>query len=434
VELPSEIVEKFRNLPETRKIYYEDAYIKQFESEVLGIEKLGDYTYIVLKDTAFYPEGGGQEGDHGILRSSTAEYKVIDTQIINERVVVHICEKVKGDFSVGDKVFGEIDWALRYNRMRHHTGSHIVFAATREVLGVKRLIYMGVHVGESWGRIDVNYDEPISDEQVLEIERLANKIVLENRPVKILYMNREEAEKIYGDKLGVTEVSPTGIVRVVEIEDWDAGLCGGTHVRSTAEVGIVRILERYKLAKGIQRIRFAVGFSAYEKISDLISKITEIARALNTSLDDVDIRVKDLISKNKELREKLSQMKKRISRYEAQDLIREAIEVDNLKIIIKKISEAELDYMQMLIRNIISTTPTAVVILGSITDKVYIVGGAGEEAIKAGVKINELIEEPKNIIEGKGGGSPRRIQLVGTRKEKLSEALSLFKEKLLRTK
>lgn len=432
MELPTEIIRNFQNFPETKRIFYEDAYVKNFESQILGIEKLNNYYYIVLKETAFFPESGGQEGDQGIITSSSAKCKVVDTQAIDERIIVHICDRIKGDFHVGDKVYGEIDWNLRYNRMRHHTGSHIVFAAMREVLEKEKLIYMGVHVGEELCRIDISYDKPISDSQMLEVERLANNVILENRPVKIFYMDRKDAEKTYGDKLGITEVTPTGLVRVVEIENWDVALCSGTHVKSTVEVGIIKILERYKLKKGVQRIRFAAGHSAYNKISDLISKISEIARILNTSPYEVDKRVKGIIARNNELKKEIEHLKKNIAKHEAKELLNNAVRINELKVIVKAISDADPYYLQEIVKNIVSKDPTAVVIIGSIVDKVYIVGGAGKNAIKKGIKINELIDEAKNIIEGKGGGSPYRIQLVGTKKEKLSEVLRLYEKKLLK--
>ena len=430
MELPEEIIKEFNNLPETHKIYYDDAYIRSFESEVIGIKRVEPYTYVVLKGTAFYPEGGGQEGDRGFIKSSSAKLEVIDTQMIDERVIVHICKELEGKLLEGDRIRGEIDWNLRYSRMRHHTGSHVVFASLREILGVK-LIYMGVYVGDKWGRIDINYDEPITDEQILEIENLANRIILENRPVKIFFMDRQEAEKTYGDKLGVTEVTPTGIVRVVEIEDFDVALCSGTHVRSTIEVGLIKILERFKLAKGIQRIKFAAGLSAYEKIHNLIAKLHHLARLLNSSLVDVDMKVSSLLRKKKELENRISKLKKRFSKYEAKELLEKAIRVDDLMIITSEIMDAEPSYIQLLLRNILSSHPNAIVVLGTKTDKAYIFGGAGENAINRGIKINELVGELKSILEGKGGGSPRRIQVVGVRKDKLQEALR-FVEKRIR--
>jgi len=433
LELPDDVIKEFETLPETHRIYYDDAYTKEFDSEVLGVKDLGQYTYIVLKSTAFYPEGGGQEGDQGLLETLNAKYEVIDTQTIEERVVVHICEKLKGNISVGDKVHGKINWDLRYSRMRHHTGSHVVFASAREILGVKRLIYMGVYVGDKWGRIDINYDNPISDEEILNIERLANQIILENRPVKIKFMKREEAERIYGDKLGVTEVTPTGIVRVVEIEDFDAGLCGGTHVKSTIEIGLVRIIEHYKLAKGIHRIRFAAGLSAYQGIYDLIVKLHHIARTLNSSPDEADIKVESLLRKKNELEKRITRLKKRFAKYEAKELLEKAIKVNDIIVLVDELRDAEPDYMQLLIRRILSSHAEAVVILGTRNEKAFIFGGAGDKAIKRGVKINTLVEEIKSILDGKGGGSPRRIQVVGTIKHKIEEALELARKKIMET-
>ncbi len=431
MELPHEIIEEFENLPETHKIYYDDAYIKEFDSKVIGIKNLEDYAYVVLESTAFYPEGGGQEGDQGTLKKSDVVFNVLDTQAIDERVVVHICERRSVELKIGDMVHGVINWDLRYNRMRHHTGSHLVFSSTREILGVKRLIYKGVYVGDRWGRIDINYDSPISDEQILSIEKLANEIIMENRPVHIKFMDRYEAERIYGDKLGMTEVTPTGKVRVVEIEDFDYALCGGTHVKSTAEVGLIRILEHYKLAKGVHRIRFAVGMSAYENYHNLLLKLFRISRALNTSLEEVDMKIKSLIRKNKDLEKQINRLRKRFAKYEARELIEKADKVGDLLVIVSELSETDMNHMQLLLKHIVSSHQEAVVIFATKNERVFIIGGVGEKAIEDGVRINELVEDLKAMLDGKGGGSPRRIQIVGARRDRLKDALDLAKNKIL---
>ncbi len=430
MSLPPEIIEEFKDLEPTKKLYYEDAYIKEFDSQVIKKVNFQDKVYIALRETAFFAESGGQGGDVGFIRGPEGSLRVIDTQAIDEEVVIHICEPIEGQVNEGDNIHGEINWEIRYNRMRHHTGSHVVFAAIREALRVKKLIYKGVHVGETWARIDINYDDPITDEQIREIELLANRICFENRPVKIFYMNREEAERVYGDKLGVTEVTPTGIVRVVEIEGWDVALCSGTHVRSTAEIGIIKILERYKLEKGVQRIRLAVGPSAYDKIDEIILRANRAARLLNASLDDLDEKIENLIRKKEELEDKLKSLRKRLAKYEAYYLLQQAKTIGELKLVVQEIPDADISMLRNIVMEITKFDPSSIVVLGSIMDRAYVVAAAGNKAIEYGIKINDYVVYLKNILGGKGGGSPKIIQFAGESLSKLKEALKVLEDKI----
>ena len=147
--------------------------------------------------------------------------------------------------------------------MKQHTGSHIVFSSIRRVLGLKKLQYMGVQLGSDRSHIDISYGEAIDYEQLHEIEKLANQICMKNIPVKISLSTREEAERLYGDRLGITDVTPYGNVRVVEVEDCDVALCCGTHVKSTAECTPIKMLGRSRLQKGVERVEFTAGEEAY---------------------------------------------------------------------------------------------------------------------------------------------------------------------------
>ena len=430
MSLPTQVAEELRGLGPTHKLYYEDAYIREFDSQVIKKIAFSGKIYLVLKATAFFAESGGQKGDSGILIGPRGRFRVINTIPVNEDVVVHVCEPIKGNISENERVHGVIDWDKRYGRMRHHTASHIVFAATREVLGVSRLIYMGVDVHENWARIDVNYDAPITDEQLLRIEELSNKICLENRPVRIFYMDREEAERIYGDKLGVTEVTPGGRVRVVEIKDWDVALCSGTHVKSTAEIGMIKILERYKLEKGVQRIRLAAGLSAYKKFADIVSRAFRTARLLNASLEDFDVKLEALLKKHKELESRVKKISKRLIRYEAESLLQRAEKIGEYKLIAYKSSEFDPETARGIALEAVRKDPSSVMIIGCIADKPYLIAVAGKNLVEHGLKMNEFIEDLRDILRGRGGGSPKIIQFVGESFSKLDDALIFLQTKI----
>ncbi len=284
--IPDKIIDEISDMPRTVPLYYEDSYMREFNSEALRIFSYNGKVYVILKETCFFPEGGGQPGDVGFLQFPKGQLKVVDTQAVGE-VIVHVAIPVSGSYAEGEQVHGTIDWKIRYDRMKHHTGSHLVFSSIKRVLGLEELMYMGVEVGDKKGRIDVSYGKPISPSQLMEIESLSNKVCFENRKVKSWFTTREEAERTYGKSLGVTEVTPSGRVRVVEVEGWDVALCCGTHVKSTAEVGLIKILDRFRLQKGVERIEFSAGEYAYKHYEWAMRTLNELSRILRAQTQNI---------------------------------------------------------------------------------------------------------------------------------------------------
>ena len=222
--VPEIVVREVQKLPRTKPLYYDDPYQVRFKSNVLRAIEFETKIFLVLEETCFFPEGGGQPGDKGSIILGPRKFTVTDTQSVGE-VTVHVLDGPKGLLNEGQNVEGEVDWIRRYAHMKQHTGSHIVFSSIRRVLGLKKLQYMGVQLGSDRSHIDINYGEAIEYERMHEIEKLANQICMKNIPVKISWSSREEAERAYGDRLGITDVTPYGNVRVVEIEDCDVALC-----------------------------------------------------------------------------------------------------------------------------------------------------------------------------------------------------------------
>lgn len=245
------------NKSRTRLLYYEDAYLRKFEASIVGITEIDGRLELVLDQTAFYPTGGGQPADNGTLRSKNGnwEAQVTDVQW-REGVPVHVLAGIKGDVKEHDTVMGEIDWNRRWALMRNHTAAHLISPAIRHAVG-KPIAIVGSAVNVDKSRLDLGYEGSLRD-LFSKIEEIANCVVAEDHPVNVRMLPRTEAEGYVERFHESLKTLPASVktVRIVEIRDWHACACGGTHVRSTRELGTVKVLGRAAKGKGVERIEF----------------------------------------------------------------------------------------------------------------------------------------------------------------------------------
>lgn len=346
--------------------------------------------------------------------------------------IVHITVPVSEGIKKGDSIHGSINWKIRYDRMRNHTGSHVVFSSVRKILGLEELRYMGVQIGGKKSRIDVSYGKPISSSQLMEIERFSNKICLENRRVKTWFTTREEAEHIYGKKLSLTKVTPSGKVRVVEIDGWDVALCCGTHVNSTAEIGLIKILERFKLQKGVERIEFSTGPYAYENFESNVRTLSEVAQTLKISRKDIATRVKLLLEERNLLKEELKKVKNRLLETQVIELLNQAEQIGKFKLISKDILGVDAQSLKRMATVLTNRNPWLIAILGSKNaDRAFIVGAAGQKIVEEGIDMGEVIRDVAKIIGGEGGGIAKIAQAGGKDISHLKQALNRCSERVL---
>nr|NIM46055.1 hypothetical protein [Nitrososphaeria archaeon]NIN53387.1 hypothetical protein [Nitrososphaeria archaeon]NIQ33899.1 hypothetical protein [Nitrososphaeria archaeon] len=294
VSIPYIVMNRLSDLRKTRQLFHEDPYMRSFESKVLEAVEANGNVFVVLEETCFHPQGGGQPADTGHIEGENSKLEVLDTQSIGG-VIIHISRMKLGEIRVDDLLRGEISWDTRYTYMKQHTASHIVFSAVQRILKIDDLQYMGFELGKEKARMDINYGKPISPEELRGIETFSNTICLESRPVKSWQTTREEAEGTYGDRLGLTDVTPAGKVRVVEVQDWDTSLCSGTHVGSTSECTPIRILGRFRLQKGVERLEFTSGKAAFQYIERDLETLNQLGRLLSIPVEKLSERVKRLV-------------------------------------------------------------------------------------------------------------------------------------------
>lgn len=244
----------------TQLLYREDAYLKEFDARVVNILKLDDQYGVILNRTAFYPVGGGQPADNGVIKGKNGEVKVVNVQMARD-AVIHVTDEINGEIKE-EQVKGIINWERRYALMRNHTAAHLMAEALRRATGFP-LKVIGSAIDVDKARLDFAYEESLGP-LLPEIERAANSIVKENRPVEIEMMERRKAEKYVERFYESLKTLPLQVqkVRIVEIKDLHACACGGTHVKTTGEIGTIKVLKRRSKGRGVERIEFSASFSS----------------------------------------------------------------------------------------------------------------------------------------------------------------------------
>ncbi|MBS3815075.1 MAG: alanine--tRNA ligase [Hadesarchaea archaeon] len=409
-------VSKLEDLPPTELLYYKEPYRREFDAEVL--RRVGEY--VVLDKTSFYPEGGGQPSDKGVLEGKTQDYVVEDTQKAGD----YVLHKVNpSTLRAGQKVTGKIDWNKRISLMRHHTATHILLGAARKLLG-DHVWQHGVQKGVERSRLDVTHFKRISSEELKEIENLANKIVFENRDVNARWMDRNKAEEKYGHSLYQGGVVPGEEIRVVSIEDWNAQACAGTHCERTGEVGLIKITGRERLQDGVERLEFASGESIVKAIQEQEERLDEASRILRTSPDQVHQAAEQIYNQWKDSRKEAEELRERLAKLQAENLINEAEKIGDIHLISKIIESANSDELISIGEEITKRNKDAVVLLGTRNDSASFVAMAGEKAIELGIDCGEIAQEAAEILGGGGGGQDNVGQGGGTRVKKLEDAMN----------
>ncbi|RLG78230.1 MAG: alanine--tRNA ligase [Thermoprotei archaeon] len=303
-KVPSNVSELVRKLRPTKLLFHEDPYIREFSATIVMIHG----PYVVLDQTAFYPEGGGQAADTGYLILPSGEaIRVLDTQKVGS-VVIHKLAKELPQNLIGRAVTGRIDWERRYKLMRHHTATHIILGSARQILG-DHVWQAGAEKTEERARLDITHYKPLSKEEIRKIEELANKVIVEGRKVKSMYLPKYVAEHKYGFRLYQGGVPLEPVIRVVEIEGLDAEACFGTHVSNTMEVGAIKIVGVDRIADGVVRLEYVAGTQVFEYARSLESKLAEASSILG---GDVVQRAKAIVGELKSMTSLLTNYRKLI--------------------------------------------------------------------------------------------------------------------------
>ena len=395
-------------LPETVRLYYKDPFQREFHGKVVAVL---ENRFVVLDQTCFYPEGGGQPGDIGVLQGAGGPVKVVDTQKAG-LVVLHQVEGAPP--RVGETVRGAIDWDRRISLMRHHTGTHLILGAARRVLG-QHVWQAGAKKGVDSSRVDISHYEKITDDQAREIERKATELALQDIPIEAEWMPREKAEQAYGFRLYQGGVVPGRELRVIKIDDWDVEACGGTHCTKTGQVGTLKILRTERIQDGVERIIFAAGIQALRAFEEQEKKLKDISRVVEAPIEKLDKYVQALVEEKAQLAKRLEEISGEWAQKESQRLLASARPVGSVNLFVAKYTSGEENDLMQLNNRIIEADPSAVTVLLLVKDSARIFVGAGRKSIELGVHAGNLARKLAAIVGGGGGGKDYFGQGGGTK-------------------
>ena len=415
-------------LPETEPLYYFDQYMREFEAKVL---KVIDGEYVVLDKTCFYPEGGGQPADGGCLEFDGEKAEVVDVQKVGKVIVHRIGGKTVP--KEGTVIKGVIDWEKRYALMKAHTATHLINGAARRVLG-QHVWQFGTQKGIESTRLDISHYRRLTLEEVHKIEKLANQAVLQNMPVETKWMPRNEAESRYGFRLYQGGAVPGKEIRVVATGDWDVEACAGTHLKSTGEIGFIKIIHSERVQDGVERLVYAVGAQALKVVQENERLLWKVAEILNAPLEKLDKTAERLVRELKEANAERRRLIKELAAKESAVLSEKPEEkaetIDGVKVVLRDFGEStDVDRMVQTASEIIKKDESVTVIFYGVDGKsARIMVMVGKEALEKGVNANEIVREASAIIGGGGGGRPNFAQGGGTKIEKLKEAVEKARE------
>ncbi len=307
-----------RDIEKTEEMFYKDPYLKEFQAKVLKVFKKDNEFYIVLNRTAFYPEGGGQPSDTGVIITERGVKCNVEYVFKIGNVIIHRA-KCDGEIREGENVEGKIDWNRRYSLMKMHTGTHILLQAIRRVLG-PHIWQTGVQKDIPFSRLDVTHYKVPTEDEIRKIEELANKIIEQDLPVEIEYLIRTEAEAKYGVRIYQGGFIPSPTIRIVKIvepsgEPYDVQACAGTHLRRTGEVGLIKIVSVEKVQEGVVRFIFTTGKHVLEYLNKLETYLREAAAHLQCSISEVPEKVKKVQTSLREVEQYARKLEKLLANY-----------------------------------------------------------------------------------------------------------------------
>ena len=391
------------------------------DSEPVNELNAGETGAVVLDNTPFYAESGGQVGDVGYISAGGNRFEVRDTQKIKAAVFGQFGVAVSGSLKVGDSVSAEIDNDIRNANMRNHSATHLMHQALRDVLG-SHVEQKGSLVTAEVTRFDISHPQAVSAEEIAEVERRVNSMILANVAVEAVNMSMEEAQKtgammLFGEKYGDE-------VRVLKMGEFSTELCGGTHVSRTGDIGLFKIISEGGIAAGIRRVEAITGLAALQWAQNQERLVRDIIGEVKAQTEkDVLSKIQANAAQSKALEKELSKAKAELAVHAGAKLLDSAKDLGGASLVVAQI-DAEAGALRDIVTDLTGKSEQAVVLLAAVNDgKVSLCAGVSKP-LTAKVKAGDLVKFVAEQIGGKGGGRPDLAQAGGTDAAKLPEALN----------
>ncbi|MDH6597831.1 alanine--tRNA ligase [Bacillus aerius] len=386
----------------------------------------GETVQILLDETPFYAESGGQVADKGTLKSAEAIIDIKDVKKAPNGQHVHEGVVVSGTVQKGIEVTAEVESALRKGIVKNHTATHLLHQALKDVLG-SHVNQAGSLVNENRLRFDFSHFGQVTKEELSQIEKIVNEKIWEGISVAIDLKPIAEAKEmgamaLFGEKYG-------DIVRVVQVGDYSIELCGGCHVQNTAEIGLFKIASESGIGAGTRRIEAVTGKGAYEELNDQLAILEKAANELKSNTKDVPKRIASLQADLKEVQRENESLLAKLSQAEAGSILEKVIEVGGVNVLTEKVNAKDMNHLRTMVDDLKAKLGSAVIVLGAVQNgKVNISAGVTKDVIEKGLHAGKLVKQAAEICGGGGGGRPDMAQAGGKQPEKLEEALATVEE------
>lgn len=415
-ELPSTVFRGYERLSGQARVL---ALVR--DEEPVARLACGEEGGVILDETPFYAEAGGQVGDTGFLSWPGGRALVKDTQRVGGKTW-HQVRVEAGELTVGQEVYAQVDGERRKAIARHHSATHLLHRALREILG-GHVQQAGSLVAPERLRFDFTHFEPLTGEQLRAVERLVNEKILAALPVEVLETTLEEARAIGAIALFQEKYGER--VRVVKMADFTAELCGGTHVSNTGEIGVFKIAAEGGIGAGIRRLEAVAGTAALDLLAAREDEWESLAALLKTSPEQVVQRVDGLLGELRQKEKEIARLRAELYRYQLGDLLKQVREVDGVKVLAAQVNEVDMAGLRDLADSLRERLGSGVVVLGTPAgEKVNFVATVSKDLLARGFHAGKLIREVAEVAGGGGGGRPDMAQAGGKQPEKLPDALA----------
>ena len=402
----------------------------QHEGQVLAIYKqgsavdfveAGDEAVVVLDQTPFYAESGGQVGDCGELLAANGTFEVTDTQKIQAGVFGHKGLLRSGRLVIRDSVQARVNPQTRVSTANNHSATHLLHAALRKVLGT-HVTQKGSLVDPNRLRFDFSHNAPMSADEIRETERLVNEQIRNNCVVEAASMKYDDAIKrgamaLFGEKY-------TDVVRVIGMGEFSTELCGGTHVPQVGQIGLFKIVAESGVAAGIRRVEAVTGKGAIDYVQQREAQLLEIAHALKANPQEITQKIAQIIDYVRQTEKELARLKTKMASSQGADLASQAQDVNGVKVLAANLENADAKTLRETLDQLKDKLKTCAIVLSTVTDgKVTLIAGVSAD-LTGKVKAGELVNFVAQQVGGKGGGRPDMAQAGGTQPEQLPAALA----------